>query len=631
MDCEGNTTKFATEIDSYLNKNYLIDYWIACQVFLMTDSLGKNMNLVTYDGNIWYVLPYDCDGSLGNKWNGTALNFDSDLETITECKDSLLWELVTTTFADDIAARYAELRSSKLTKDNVVAQIKVITDAIPAVEYEFDKTKWPDKPGQDSGINYMTTWIENRLAFLDTKYGYSTETTSVISSGLHTWMDLTTASQNETNTVVGRNGYGTMTLKNFTYNNTTNGYMNGGLQFDGEATYATIPLTFKSDTTVTIAFYKEEAEASKYQTLLHSCYDNAGTTETRFKVHTQPNKLTVTSDSRTWGDATTNTTEDFAGKDLCIVTITKNATTKTTSLYVNNRLCEKSNPAGFKDYVGPLYIGVLCDSITNNKYKDYAKMNLKHILVYDRELSMAEVMENHTAITYLTTGKADVAQGVNLNKSVIDLAVGDSTNITATVVPTTAINKNVTWSCDNSNCTLTPNGLNCTVTAQTEGTSVITVTTEDGGFSAACNVTVTDANNKLVTTTRYATQNGVEEISEGVYKLTNTSSWDKLSLCGDVNEVPAGNYNICIKVIERSVNGIDGSTAKLQFQSTYSITSQTTLNTDLLTCDLNTEYRQQVTIKNHTQTGDNAKIAFIQFNASNTGDYITVKLWLETV
>ena len=631
MDCEGNTTKFANEIGNYFNKNYLIDYWIACQVFLMTDSLAKNMSLATYDGNMWYVLPYDCDGSLGNKWNGTALGFNLDLDTVAECKDSLLWELVTTTFADDIAARYAELRNSKLTKANVVAQIKVITDAIPAAEYEFDKTKWPDKPGQDSGINYMTTWIENRLAFLDTKYGYSPETTSVISSGLHTWMDLTTASQNETNTVVGKNGYGVMTLNNFTYNNTTNGYMDGGLQFDGTSTYATLPLTFNSDTTVTIAFYKAEAEAGKYNSLLYSCYDNAGTLDTRLQIQAQANKLQITSDSRSWADATTDTTDDFVGKDLCIVTITKNATTRTTSVYVNNRLCEKGNPAGFNNYVGPLYIGALCSSITNNKFSNYAKMNLKHILVYDRELSMAEVMENHTAITYLTTGKGDAAESVSLNESTIDLAVGDSTTLTATVIPTTSINKNVTWSCDNSNCTLIPDGLNCTVTAQTEGSSVITVTTEDGGFTAICNVVVSAANDKVVKTTRYATQNGVEKVSDGIYKLTNTSSWDSLFLCGDINEVPAGDYNICIKVIERSVDGIDGSAAKLQFQSTYAVTGKSILDTNLLTCDLNTEYRQQVTVKNHTQTGNNAKIALVQFNASNTGDYITVKLWLETV
>ena len=631
MDCEGNTTKFANEVGNYFNKNYLIDYWIACQAFLMVDSLAKNMTLATYDGNLWYILPYDCDGTLGNKWNGTALAFDSDLETIAECKDSLLWELVATAFADDIKARYAELRSSKLTKDNVVAQIKVITDAIPAAEYEFDKTKWSDKPGQNSGINYMTTWIENRLAFLDTKYGYSTGATSVISSGLHTWMDLTTASQNETNTVAGRNGYGTMTLNNFTYNNTTNGYMNGGLQFDGTSTYATMPLTFSQDVTLTIAFYKAEAEAGKYQTLLHSCYDNAGTLELRLKMQTQATKLQITSDSRAWGDATTNTTGDFIGKDLCIVTITKNATTKTTSLYVNDRLCEKGNPTGFNNYVGPLYIGAFCSSITGNKYTDYAKMNLKHILVYDRELSMAEVMENHTAITHLTTGKADAAESVSLNKTAIDLSVGNSATLTATVIPTTSINKNVTWSCDNSNCTLTPDGLNCTVTAQTEGSSVITVTTEDGGFTATCNVTVSATNNKLVTTTRYVLESGVEEVSEGIYKLTNTSGWDKLSLCGDITEVPAGDYNICVKVIERRVDGIDGSTAKLQFLSVYTITGKSTLDTNLVTCDLNTEYKQRVTIKSHTQTGNNARIATVQFNNSNTGDYITVKLWLETV
>ena len=67
--------------------------------------------------------------------------------------------------------------------------------------------------------------------------------------------------------------------------------------------------------------------------------------------------------------------------------------------------------------------------------------------------------------------------------------------LTATLTPTNATNKNVTWSADNSNVELVPDGLNCTVKAKTTGNSVVTCTSQDttnGTISDTCNVTVTD-------------------------------------------------------------------------------------------------------------------------------------------
>ena len=63
----------------------------------------------------------------------------------------------------------------------------------------------------------------------------------------------------------------------------------------------------------------------------------------------------------------------------------------------------------------------------------------------------------------------------------------------ATLTPTNATNKNVTWTADNKNVELVPNGLNCTVKAKAVGNSVVTCTSQDttnGTISDTCNVTV---------------------------------------------------------------------------------------------------------------------------------------------
>lgn len=65
--------------------------------------------------------------------------------------------------------------------------------------------------------------------------------------------------------------------------------------------------------------------------------------------------------------------------------------------------------------------------------------------------------------------------------------------LTATLTPSNAINKNVTWSVDNDNVELITDGLNCTVKAKIVGNSVVTCTSQDttnGTISDTCNVTI---------------------------------------------------------------------------------------------------------------------------------------------
>jgi hypothetical protein len=78
--------------------------------------------------------------------------------------------------------------------------------------------------------------------------------------------------------------------------------------------------------------------------------------------------------------------------------------------------------------------------------------------------------------------------GVELNETEVTLIVGESIELTATVLPENATNKNIIWaSSDEEVASVSPDG---TVTALSEGTATITVTTEDGGFTAQCEVTV---------------------------------------------------------------------------------------------------------------------------------------------
>lgn len=84
---------------------------------------------------------------------------------------------------------------------------------------------------------------------------------------------------------------------------------------------------------------------------------------------------------------------------------------------------------------------------------------------------------------------------VSLDKNNLSLTVGETDVLKATVSPANADDKNVVWSSSNEKAVKVVNGNLETVGT---GTSVITVKTRDGGFTAKCTVTVTADTSKIV-------------------------------------------------------------------------------------------------------------------------------------
>lgn len=82
--------------------------------------------------------------------------------------------------------------------------------------------------------------------------------------------------------------------------------------------------------------------------------------------------------------------------------------------------------------------------------------------------------------------------GVSLNKTALTLEINQNVTLSETVAPNNATDKSVTWKSSNPAIAKVNNGV---VTALTEGTAIITVTTNDGGFEATCEVTVKSGGN----------------------------------------------------------------------------------------------------------------------------------------
>ena len=96
-----------------------------------------------------------------------------------------------------------------------------------------------------------------------------------------------------------------------------------------------------------------------------------------------------------------------------------------------------------------------------------------------------------TVGSYTATCEVTVAvpvTGVTLDKETMNLTAGSTGTLTATITPENATNKNLTWTSDKEEVATVSDGV---VSAVAAGTANITVTTDDGGKTATCVVTVT--------------------------------------------------------------------------------------------------------------------------------------------
>ena len=101
--------------------------------------------------------------------------------------------------------------------------------------------------------------------------------------------------------------------------------------------------------------------------------------------------------------------------------------------------------------------------------------------------SIIDVLQDRVAALENQQGTTVRVTGVSLNNNTLTLNVDNTSTLTATVTPSNATNKAVTWSTNNSSVASVNNGV---ITAVSNGTAIITVTTIDGNYSASCTVTV---------------------------------------------------------------------------------------------------------------------------------------------
>lgn len=154
----------------------MVDYMVFGAITNNYDGFNKNWQWFTWDGDKWFVAPYDLDGTFGNYWSGTIL-YTADWNESSWGKFSSLainsqgpMYFIARYYYDDIVERYTELRESGvLTADNIMSHFRQWSTAVTDANYQKEWQKWPKSPchmetilnanwtTEDDWTNYGTT------------------------------------------------------------------------------------------------------------------------------------------------------------------------------------------------------------------------------------------------------------------------------------------------------------------------------------------------------------------------------------------------------------------------------------------------------------------------------------------
>lgn len=170
-------SSFSENASKFLNQTNVIDYWLFSDLTYNYDGLGKNFQFVSWNGTQFYFMPYDLDSTFGSNFSGTgtipatAVLTKDDLPSAT----ADFWNKVKNTYANEMRARYKELRDLKIFDESFIYNTCYeLASKFPYDLVLLERERWPDSPSQYfSSIFQIANWTKQRLIYLDNLYQYN--------------------------------------------------------------------------------------------------------------------------------------------------------------------------------------------------------------------------------------------------------------------------------------------------------------------------------------------------------------------------------------------------------------------------------------------------------------------------
>ncbi len=170
LNC-GDDARIKRELPDHLDIDAAIDNMLFTYYLSAADNLAKNILWVTYDGNVWIPSMYDMDGSFGIYWNGSPITTNYSVPSLNSAGQlttgNRLYQVLIRLYADEVEARWTELRKSVLTAKNTNRHFDDFFSGIPDVAFTSESQKWTGIPYAQQNRTSMYNFTKQQTARLD--------------------------------------------------------------------------------------------------------------------------------------------------------------------------------------------------------------------------------------------------------------------------------------------------------------------------------------------------------------------------------------------------------------------------------------------------------------------------------
>ena len=158
---------FLNSIESMIEIDNAIDYWLFINAIQANDNSGKNMFIFQYDeGSRLCYMPWDLDLTFGNKNSPYTVDDPDDLILTNNLFDRL-YDLNVNNYKEKVNLRWNELYENNL-KNDIIYRLTIQMEKIITSGASLrDNNRWGIDTDYNEKLEYIAEWVETRLSFFD--------------------------------------------------------------------------------------------------------------------------------------------------------------------------------------------------------------------------------------------------------------------------------------------------------------------------------------------------------------------------------------------------------------------------------------------------------------------------------
>ncbi len=161
---------FYSQYSTMFDAQNAIDYFLFINVLQAMDNMGRNLFVArNKKSGTFFYLPWDLDAIWGLDTDGSQTN-NAEGFMSNGFFDRLLDDCSDNGFAAMLQARYNALRTTVLTRENIMDLVLGEYEALnESGAYDREHEAWPDFTVDTTQLDYLSDWLDARFAYLDTE------------------------------------------------------------------------------------------------------------------------------------------------------------------------------------------------------------------------------------------------------------------------------------------------------------------------------------------------------------------------------------------------------------------------------------------------------------------------------